>query len=329
MNDVVPKEENMRMESDHDALERAIRETEMPIASERLWRIEEQPLTGRTLVAARALTPGTLVFREKPLVAAPAITSGAQAMRGSVPSVALDLLAAASNMRSKAKLLQSTIAPSPSKPLEQQQQQLWAGDDVDEVLRAQCQRRLSRFSSLDAWVREVMDDGLDELRARSSDPTKAAPPLIPEVRWALGVASINSHGASHPTRGVLGLLSSMPQHSCRPACSMEIGPPSEGHVVSLRTRHALEEGQPLSISYVDVGWPRSLRQAMLRLQYGFECCCEACCGSGTGQEALGPERQPAEDAPPRPDPLKSAPPSQPLDEPKLTPFLPTLLARTR
>ena len=318
----------MRLESDHDALERAIRETEVPIASERLWRIEEQPLTGRTLVAARALTPGTLVFREKPLVAAPAITSGAQAMRGSVPSVALDLLAAASSMRSKAKLLQSTIAPSPSKPLEQQQQ-LWAEDDVDEVLRAQCQRRLSRFSSLDAWVREVMDGGLDELRARSSDPTKAAPPLIPEVRWALGVASINSHGASHPTRGVLGLLSSMPQHSCRPACSMEIGPPSEGHVVSLRTRHALEEGQPLSISYVDVSWPRSLRQAMLRLQYGFECCCEACCGSGTGQEARGPERQPAEDAPPRPDPLRSVPTSQPLDEPKLTPFLPTLLADAR
>lgn len=139
----------------------------------------------------------------------------------------------------------------------------------DGAKRLQLERRLGRACSIDDWVQEVMA----ALRRQGSCPL----PSVHEVRWALGVAYINGHGATEPTRGVLGLLSSMMQHDCDPTCSVEFAPMSEGSTVSLRTLRQVQAGELLSISYVEMEWSTAERRAALDLQYGFFCRCSRCC----------------------------------------------------
>ena len=56
------------------------------------WRIEHRPNVGRTLVAATFLRADTIVFRERPLIAARATNYGDKCLRGGVPAVALALM---------------------------------------------------------------------------------------------------------------------------------------------------------------------------------------------------------------------------------------------
>ena len=303
---------------DHGALERAISDTVLGGAiAARTWAIEQRSTCGRTLVAKRAIAEGEVIFSERPLVAACASSSGPSALRGSVPAVALELLAASSSPQDAAHLLQPKDAAwVPVLPPEEICHEN-PTDDED----AHLERRLHRFTDFDDWVRSI----LTAMESRRHGTINACgsedmspPPRIPAVRWALGVAAVNSHGAAHPTRGVLGLLSSMPEHSCRPSCRVDIAPASSGSVISLHAKRPIEAGEVLSISYVNELWPRRMRQRVLRLQYGFQCGCDACVQDAPQQVASLNDAK---------TPRGPAPPAQSMAELVLEPFLPKLLGK--
>ena len=96
------------------------------------------------------------------------------------------------------------------------------------------------------------------------------------ARHWLGVASVNVHAAERPTRGVMGLLSSMMEHNCSPSCMVTVGPEAGGSVVSLRTCRAVTAGESLSISYVVAYQPTATRRQQLLSQHGFLCGCARC-----------------------------------------------------
>ncbi|EFJ53244.1 hypothetical protein VOLCADRAFT_86334 [Volvox carteri f. nagariensis] len=102
-------------------------------------------------------------------------------------------------------------------------------------------------------------------------------------------------------------------HSCRPTAAYHFRP---GAQIRVRLLADLDDGAEITVSYVDLALPRSRRRAQLRDQYGFDCCCERCCGcsasagrdgggwaadpsvlksvaAATADELLGASRQPA------------------------------------
>ena len=280
-------------------------------ASPLAWRIEWRPLVGRTLIAARDLPANEIVFRERPLVVAPSTRGGPYVLRGATPQVALALLNLPPN-NNPARLL---CTP----PLQREASTAAASERVvsADAIRLNLERRLSRAHSLEDWVRDVMEALRErehkqaqleqyEQIAPSDEASKLAkllqqqdganvdvspPPsartrgfTIPEVRWALGVAYLNAHGASRPTRGVIGVLASMMEHNCAPSCRVAFDDVASGSVVSLRTLRDVREGEALSISYVELEWPTAERRAVLELQYGFNCVCERCRHDDQGKE---------------------------------------------
>ena len=82
----------------------------------------------------------------------------------------------------------------------------------------------------------------------------------------MGVASLNTHGCDdRPSRGVLGLLSSMPRHDCDPNALLRVGPAAAGSVLSLYTLRDVAAGEPLSISYAVRYAPTVVRRRQLLL----------------------------------------------------------------
>ena len=50
----------------------------------------------------------------------------------------------------------------------------------------------------------------------------------------------------------------------------------DDHTIDVVALHALQPGEELTISYVDVRGSWAVRQAALRLNYGFDCACSRC-----------------------------------------------------
>lgn len=191
-------------------------------AIERRWSLAcDEGSVGRHLVAARSLPKDTVVFVEKPLVVGLATNFGERALRGEMAAVAVELLRLPSGRsREAAELLQEPrgLPERSIKNLE-----LWALS----FMMALGQRRVAR------------EDGSAVPRTRSA------------AVWALGVSSVNTHHAESPTRGVLGVLSSLMEHSCSPSCEVEIGNEAHGSMLTLRTIREVLPGESLTITYLD------------------------------------------------------------------------------
>jgi hypothetical protein len=118
--------------------------------------------------------------------------------------------------------------------------------------------------------------------ATAADAFAAACPTrdARRARHCLGVASVNVHSAARPTRGVLGVLSSMMEHCCSPSAMVTVGAEEGmeegGSLLSLRTLRRVPAGEALSISYVVAYQPTATRQQQLRQQHGFTCGCARC-----------------------------------------------------
>lgn len=93
--------------------------------------------------------------------------------------------------------------------------------------------------------------------------------------------------ATDPSRGVLGLLASMMEHSCKPSAAVSIAPVSEGSVITLRTKRDVYAGEKLSICYVDFDAPVDERRRQLEFQHNFLCQCERCCLEAAIMEQVG------------------------------------------
>lgn len=190
--------------------------------AERHWALaHDEGSLGRHLVATKPLAKGTVVFEEKPLIVAEATTFGERALRGEMAAVAVELLRLPRGRgRQAAEILQEPkgLPERSIKNLE-----LWALS----FMMALGQRKVAR------------EDGSQVPRTRSA------------AIWALGVSSVNTQHAESPTRGVLGVLSSLMAHSCEPACEISIGEEAQGSMLTLRTTRAVEPGESLSITYLD------------------------------------------------------------------------------
>ena len=157
------------------------------------WKIIWREGIGRILVASRSVPQDTLVFRERPLVAVE-VTERSEALKGEMAAVAMELLKLPPD--SPAKLLQEPCY-------------LAAGPEDEDAKRSA------------ASLREWSDSIFTSLSSREvkRDDGSRVDCTVDAVRWALGVATVNSHGGYDPTRGVLGILASMMQHECAPRTS--------------------------------------------------------------------------------------------------------------
>lgn len=80
---------------------------------------------------------------------------------------------------------------------------------------------------------------------------------------------------------VLGILSSMMEHSCEPSAIVEIGGSGGGSstssiMLTLRTTRAVAPGESLSICYVGYDLVKEERRRRLLFQHGFKCVCKRC-----------------------------------------------------
>ena len=258
-----------RASTSDDRLERAVAAALLTPWQERPWEIRADPRVGRHLVARRALRPGELVFRETPLAVGEASGHGdstrsasAQSRRASTQSltsmctVAIELLLLPAN--SAATLLQEPSLPPDARhltrSLDLQSAKVLSAIGTQEYYRAD-------GSSLDACTAD-------------------------EVRWALGVATVNAHDAMAPDRAVLGLLASMMEHSCEPCCRIRIASVEEDSVINLVTTRAVQAGEPLSISYVPTDRSLTERRNQLLYQHGFLCRCKRCMVDETSSDVL-------------------------------------------
>ena len=137
---------------------------------------------------------------------------------------------------------------------------------------AELQSHYSRNSKFQEAV-SAFTEKLTEDCVRNGVPV----PTSERIAWSIGVATINVHGSSDPPiRGVLGLLASMPEHSCTPNCTMNVGPHTEGSMLKLHTLRAVQPGEPLSISYTVSYAPTSERRRRLLAGHAFLCKCTRC-----------------------------------------------------
>ena len=225
------------------------------------WLVSWKSEVGRCLVAARALPAGSIVFREQPLIVAPAASAGE------------DLMAA-----SAIKLLAASQAADAADDEEEEQQEEHASD----LCRQGRATRLLQGVELEDEAAENLEQWTQRMFTQlfmrdddDSGPLEATPTLE-ACKWALNVAATNVHAARDPTRGVLGILASMMEHSCEPTAMLEIGPTKEGSVFTLKTSVDVKEGDPLTICYVGYHLPRDERRRQLAFQYGFHCECKRC-----------------------------------------------------
>ena len=213
---------------------------------EHAWDLRDGQV-GRHIVAARFIPAGSIVFSESPLIVAEATSFGERALRGEMAAAAVALLQLPAGRSCEAARLLQTPKGLPERS--RKNLALWAL----QLQMALGARNVTR------------EDGSPVPRTRDS------------TLWALGVSSINAHHASEPTRAVIGLLSSMMEHSCMPSCEMEIASVSDGSTLTLRTTRDVQQGESLSITYLDCDAPVTERLGQLAFQHGFICRCERCC----------------------------------------------------
>lgn len=257
------------------------------------WRIEHRPGFGRTLVAAEDLPAGALVFSESPLVAARETTVGAHTLRGGIPAVAIALMCASPSADGLASLLQQQARTAPTAADLEAICPASVTSDVE--LRSRLKRRVEGSRSIDDWAVEVLAALKSSPEGMTRDDGSTVAFDLPMVTRCLGVASVNAHGAGngyegdHLSRGVLGLLCSMMEHSCDPTTDVSFASESSGSVVSLHTRREVPAGAALSITYVRPELARDERRRILLVQHGFVCRCARCEAADEGPPALSLE----------------------------------------
>ena len=219
-------------------------------ATNRPWSICTGRGVGRHLVATCALPRGAVVFQECPLVVGESSTTGLsyRSLHGEMAACAIELLLLPPD-DSAARLLQEPDIPRDSRAARS------LDKSAEQMLSAMRKRGLRRA---DGSLVTFDDNSLDD------------------IRWALGVAMVNSHGATAPDRGILGLLASMMEHSCEPNCIISIGNAEDGSVLTLTTKRDVVPGEALTISYVPLGRSVSERRGLLSSQHGFLCECRRC-----------------------------------------------------
>ena len=76
----------------------------------------------------------------------------------------------------------------------------------------------------------------------------------------------------------MGLLCSLPNHSCNPSAAVSAVWDAKAAAVQLRlyATRPLEAGDEVTISYVPSRFPPNLRRLHLTQRYGFACACERC-----------------------------------------------------
>lgn len=84
--------------------------------------------------------------------------------------------------------------------------------------------------------------------------------------------------------GVYVLLSTM-NHSCSPAVRLETSA-ATGAEVSMLTTRQVEAGEPLTLAYVEPGWPGDERRQQLSSHWFFDCDCQRCEAEGRITAAL-------------------------------------------
>eukprot|EP00747_Dinoflagellata_sp_TGD_P120585 gnl/TRDRNA2_/TRDRNA2_173276_c0_seq6.p1 gnl/TRDRNA2_/TRDRNA2_173276_c0~~gnl/TRDRNA2_/TRDRNA2_173276_c0_seq6.p1 ORF type:complete len:630 (+),score=107.16 gnl/TRDRNA2_/TRDRNA2_173276_c0_seq6:78-1892(+) len=73
----------------------------------------------------------------------------------------------------------------------------------------------------------------------------------------------------------LYMLGSMPEHSCVPNCGKSFGVLGNDVILQFRTLRDVQEGESLSLSYMNLHMPTHVRQAEL-MQREFRCSCSRC-----------------------------------------------------
>ena len=226
------------------SLERLIQESILTTSILTAWEIRHSDTLGRYLVAARDLPADFTVFSERPIIAAEANYEGDRALRGEMAAVALALLKLPTANPARMLHFPRYEEGSHSK------------------------------TSLREWTLQFLR-AMQDKDLRRADGSRV-PRTVEAVEWALGVATVNTHGGYKPARGILGILASMMEHSCTPACIVDIAKPDQGSTLTLTTLREVQRGESLSISYVDGKLPVSERRDDLFFQHGFQCICQRC-----------------------------------------------------
>ena len=223
------------------------------------WQISWREEVGRFLIASQHLMVSCIVFTETPLLVAPAAQTGDETMA----AMALKLLEA-----------KSAADDADDDDDEQQRLPLVRCGLAAQLLQEAELADAEAVESLEQWTQRIFTS----LFMREDDDGLVAAPTIEACKWALGVAATNLHAARNPTRGCLGLLASLMEHSCEPNTEVEIATTTEGSALTLRTLRDVQAGEPLTICYVQYNLPRDERRRRLLFQYGFWCECQRCSG---------------------------------------------------
>ncbi|ELR06437.1 hypothetical protein VC83_08607 [Pseudogymnoascus destructans] len=104
----------------------------------------------------------------------------------------------------------------------------------------------------------------------------------------LCVMNVNSFRITDASGDEIGIgfdpLLGMANHSCAPNASLKF----DGRCAVLTALKHIEEGEEITISYIDTTLPRAARQAFLQKHYYFTCTCAACTTSSTPPFAVKP-----------------------------------------
>ena len=93
-------------------------------------------------------------------------------------------------------------------------------------------------------------------------------------------AALFASEAGVGTGSALYLMPSMLNHSCDP--NVDAVWIDGDATLTLRTRRDIQEGEQLTITYIDADSPASARRQRLEHAYGFVCGCERCVEEAKG-----------------------------------------------
>ena len=133
-----------------------------------------------------------------------------------------------------------------------------------------CAGAIAVFSSLDHSIDR-------QLLCQTLVPMCFADDVYPQDMETVG--EIGSPGSSSIALAFYVQLTSL-THSCAPNASVVYS----GRELQVRAMKPIAAGEAVTISLVDVMWPRARRQQQLSLQYNIECSCDRCTGCESMKE---------------------------------------------
>ena len=213
-------------------------------AADAAFRIEERPLVGRIMIAARSFEAGDIVLRERPSMSWP--HDRADEM---FPSF---LVAGAA---AQASILDMAM-PSVSSDLERVSDK----SSRDEVFAARTQRAKERSQHAQLLAQDY----------------EGSPRILELVEALLLIADCNAH--AFEDRIGLFPIAAKANHSCNPSCAHST---KVGGEMRFYASRSIAPGEEITISYLDNVWHLELseRRQKLLLQKLFFCRCPRCTSS--------------------------------------------------